>query len=74
MVFGIVYFCWFIFMAAFHMIDSWGDTKKIEDSKREFTYGFLGLTVLFSLFAILKLIGHIFGLKGLDNLQLQLPL
>jgi hypothetical protein len=61
-------------MAAFHMIDSWGDSKKIEDSKREFTYGILGLTVLFSIFAFLKLIGYVFGLKGLELLQLDLPI
>lgn len=74
MVVGVLYFAWFIFMAAFHLIDSQGDSKKIEDSKKEFTNGMIGLVTLFSLYAILKLIGTIFGLTGLEGLVLKLPL
>jgi len=71
---GILYFCWFIFMAAFHLIDSQGDSKNIENSKKEFQYGAMGLIIMFSVFAILKFVGFILGIKGLENLELAVPL
>ncbi|MFA6518221.1 MAG: hypothetical protein WCV93_01035 [Candidatus Shapirobacteria bacterium] len=74
MLVGVLYFCWFIFMAAFHLIDGQGDSKKIEESKKELTNGMIGLVLLFSLFAVLKLVGWVFGLKDLENLQIFLPI
>ena len=70
---AVIYFSWFLFMAAFHLIDSQGDTKNIENSKKEFQYGFMGLFVIFSIFAILKFVGYFLGVKGLEQLQLTLP-
>lgn len=70
---AVIYFSWFIFMAAFHLIDSQGDSKNIENSKKEFQYGFMGLFLIFSIFAILKFVGYFLGIKGLENLQLTLP-
>lgn len=70
---GIIYFIWHFMMGAFHFISQEGDPKKIETAKHEFTYAFLGLGVMFVVFAILKLIGYITGIKGLDTLQLSWP-
>jgi hypothetical protein len=70
---SVIYFAWFLFMAAFHLIDSQGDAKNIENSKKEFTYGFMGLFAIFSIFAILKFVGYFMGIKGLEQLQLTLP-
>jgi hypothetical protein len=70
---AVLYFSWFIFMAAFHLIDSQGDSKNIENSKKEFQYGFMGLAVIFSVFAIIKFVGFVLGVKGLKTLQLTLP-
>ena len=54
-------------------IDSEGDPKKIEAAKNQFVYGLVGLTIIFSVFAILKIVGVIFGITGLDTLTLTWP-
>jgi len=73
MVVGVIYFIWHFIMAAYHFISSEGDPKKIEDAKHALTYSALGLFLVFAVFAILKVIGTIFGVTGLDTLKLTLP-
>lgn len=70
---GVVYFIWHFMMGAYHFMAQEGDQKKIETAKHEFTYAFLGLGVMFTVFAILKFIGFITGIKGLDTLVLPWP-
>ena len=70
---GIIYFIWHFMMGAYHFMSQEGDPKKIETAKHEFTYAFLGLGVMFVVFAILKLVGYITGIKGLDTLLLTWP-
>jgi hypothetical protein len=60
-------------MGAYHFISQEGDQKKIETAKHEFTYAILGLAVMFIVFALIKFIGYITGIKGLDTLQLTWP-
>ena len=69
----VLYFFYFVFLAGFHWIDSEGDPKKIENSKNQFLYGIIGLTVIFSIYAILKVVGIVFGIPGLENLQITWP-
>lgn len=73
MLVGVIYFMWFLFMSGYHWIDSQGDPKKYELAKNEFVYGVIGIAVIFSVFAILKFVGIIFGIPGLDILQLTIP-
>ena len=54
-------------------INSQGDKNKIEESQKQLTYSFVGLFVVLSIFAVIKVIGAVFGVKGLENLQLLLP-
>ncbi len=70
---AVLYFFYFIFLAGFHWIDSEGDPKKIDNARNQFLYGIVGITVIFSVFAILKVIGIVFGITGLDTLQLTWP-
>lgn len=70
---GVIYFVWHLVFAAYHFIASEGDAKKVEDAKREITYALVGVFVLFSVFAVLKVIGIIFAIPGLDRLNLSLP-
>ena len=70
---AVLYFFYFIFLAGFHWIDSEGDPKKIEAAKNQFVYGLVGLTIIFSVFAILKIVGVIFGITGLGTLTLTWP-
>lgn len=60
---GVVYFVWHFLMAGYHFIASQGDAKKIEEAKHEVTYAFVGLAVVFSLFAILSFVGTVFGIE-----------
>lgn len=73
MVVAVIYFIWHFLMGAYHYIDSSGDPKKIEEAQKQITYALVGLIIAFSIFAILKLIGVIFGIASLQTLILPLP-
>lgn len=70
---GIIYFFWHIIFAGYHLIGSDGDPKKVEQSKNEITYSILGLIVMFSIFAILKFVGTVLGIQGLESLSIKWP-
>lgn len=70
---GVLYFVINFIMAGFHMISSQGDPKKFEEAQKSLIYSLLGITIVFIIFAILKLIGHIFGITGLDTLTITWP-
>jgi len=70
---AVVYFIFNIIMASIKFIGSNGDQKKVETAKTQITYTFIGLLIVFCLFAVLKLIGVVTGLTGLENLQIPWP-
>ncbi len=70
---GVIYFIWHIIFAGYHLIGSQGDPKAFETSKNELTYAFVGLIIMFSIFAILKFVGYILGINGLSNLLIIWP-
>ena len=70
---GIIYFMWHIVFAGYHFIGTEGDPKKYETAKNELTYSVLGLIVIFSIFAILKFVGVVLGISGLENLTITWP-
>lgn len=69
----VLYFLWHLVMGAFHMISSQGDPKKFEEARSSIAYAGIGLVIVFSIFAILKFIGTVFGIPGLDTLQISWP-
>lgn len=73
MIVGIVYFIWHFVFAGLHMIGSDGDTKKFETARNELMNAFVGLIAIFSVFVVLKLIGTVTGISGLQNLQIAWP-
>ena len=74
MIVGTIYFLWHVSMAAYHLMASEGDKGKLETAQREITQAAIGIGALFSIFAILKLIGIVFGIESLQNsLRLTLP-
>lgn len=73
MIVGIVYFIWHFVMAAYHMISSNGDPKKWEEAQKSILYSFVGIIIIFSLFAILKFVGTVTGVPGLQQLKLTWP-
>lgn len=70
---GVLIFILFFILGAFKLITSQGDKGTIEKGQQQLTYAFLGLAISFCLFAILKLLGHFFGVTNLENLQLNWP-
>jgi hypothetical protein len=73
MVLGIIYFIWHFVFAGYHYMGAEGDPKKLEIAQTELTNAMIGLGVVFVVFAVLRLIGFIAGVKGLDALQFTLP-
>lgn len=59
---GVVYFIWHFLMAGYHFMSSRGDAKKLEEAKNEITFSFVGIFIVFSLFAVLKFVGAVFGI------------
>jgi len=70
---GIIYFIWHVVMSAYHMISSNGDPKKYEEAQKSILYAFVGIFTVFSIFAILKFVGTIFGITSLAGLKLIWP-
>lgn len=70
---GVIYFIWHTIMAGYHLISTEGDPKKLETAKNQITYALLGLTVIFIVFALLKFIGTVTGINGLENLEITWP-
>jgi hypothetical protein len=70
---GVLYFVINFILAGYHMISSQGDPKKFEEAQKSLIYSLLGITLVFIIFAILKIIGHVFGITGLDNLMITWP-
>ncbi len=70
---GVIYFLFTLILGAYKFISSQGDKTKIQEAQGQLTNAVIGLTILFAVFAILRLIGQIFGLQNLQNLQITLP-
>jgi hypothetical protein len=70
---GVIYFMWHFIMAGYHLISTEGDPKKLTTAKDQLTFALLGLIVIFSVFAILKFIGYVTGIDGLENLNIIWP-
>lgn len=73
MLVAVIYFIWNVVMAGYHLISTEGDPKKLETAKNQLTYAILGIAVVFMVFALLKFIGVVTGVTGLENLQIAWP-
>ena len=70
---AVIYFIWHVIMAGYRLMDARGDTKKLEESQTDLTNAFIGIVIIFSIFAILKLLGIVFGIEGLQELKISWP-
>lgn len=70
---AVIYFIWHFIMAAYHMISSQGDPDKWKTAQKSIIYSLVGIFVAFSVFAILKFVGTITGIQGLENLKISWP-
>lgn len=72
-IFGLVYFVYHFILAGYKMISSQGDPKKYEEAQHALLYSIIGIIIIFSVFALLKLVGTIFSITGLDGLKISWP-
>lgn len=72
-IFGLIYFIFHFILAGYHMISSMGDPKKFEEAWHALLYSLIGVAIIFSIFVILKLVGTVFGISGLNGLSITLP-
>lgn len=70
---GFLIFLIYFILGSFNWITSQGDKNKLEKAKSQLTNGLIGLLLMFSVFAVIRLIGYAFGLSLLENLQITLP-
>ncbi|MDD4026808.1 MAG: hypothetical protein PHO75_01300 [Candidatus Shapirobacteria bacterium] len=72
-IFGLIYFVYHFILAGYKMISSQGDPKKYEEAQHALLYSLIGIAIIFSVFALLRLIGNLFGIDGLGKLEINWP-
>lgn len=72
LVFGVLIALGFAISGAVEYIMAEGEEQKIKNARNKIAGAFAGLIFLFTLFAIIRIIGNFVGLKDLGRLQLDL--
>ena len=72
-IFGLIYFVYHFILAGYKMISSQGDPKKYEEAQHALLYSLIGIIIIFSVFALLRLVGNLFGITELGTLQIKWP-
>ncbi len=60
-------------LGAIKWINSQGESSKLEEARKQITTALIGILIIFSLFVVIRVIGQVFGLSQLENLQISLP-
>lgn len=61
-----VFFVFFFIIGALRWIMSGGDPKSIESARNQIVHALIGLVIIFSLFAVLRLLDVLFGINILQ--------
>lgn len=70
---GFLMFVIYFILGGLKWIQSQGEKAKIEEAQKQITYALIGLLVSFSIFAIVKIIGFVFGIQNLEGLKINFP-
>lgn len=70
---GVLYFMWNMLFNAYHLLSAEGDPKAYQTAKDGITHGVMGIAIVFSIFALVKLVGWIFGITDLEGLTITWP-
>jgi len=62
LIIGVVVFLFIILIGAIQWISSCGDKNALEGAKSKITNAFIGIVILFAVFAVLKIIESFFGI------------
>ena len=63
LIIGVLIFFFIIVVGAIQWISSGGDKNALEEAKHKITNAIVGIVILFSIFAILKVIENFFGIS-----------
>ncbi|RJR26048.1 hypothetical protein C4578_00200 [Candidatus Microgenomates bacterium] len=63
---GVIVFVFLLIVGAIRWITSSGDKAATEGARKQITNAFIGLVLLFSVFAIIRLVETIFGINILE--------
>lgn len=63
LIIGVLFFFFVLVVGAIQWISSGGDKNALEEAKHKITNAIVGIVILFSVFAILKLIENFFGVS-----------
>lgn len=63
-------FFFILILGGFKWVTSGGDEKKVGAARSEITNALIGLSIVFAAWAIMKLIGIVFGIGILDDLTI----
>ena len=67
---GAIIFFFMLISGGIKWISSAGDKTRLEEAQKQITHALIGLAILFSVFAIIRLLNYVFGI---DLLQISLP-
>jgi len=70
LVIGAIIFFFMLLVGGISWISGGGDKAKLESAQKKITHALIGLAILLSTFAIIKLVGYLFGI---DLLKITLP-
>ena len=70
LVIGAIIFFFMLLVGGISWISGGGDKAKLESAQKKITHALIGLAILLSTFAIIKLVGYLFGI---DLLKFTLP-
>lgn len=65
-----VVFFFILVLGGLRWVTSGGDEKKVADARNQITNALIGLAIVFAAWAIMKLIGTVFGIDVLGNLTI----
>lgn len=63
LIIGALFFFFVMILGGIQWISSGGDKNALEEAKHKITNALIGIVILFSIFAILKLIENFFGIS-----------
>jgi len=69
---GVVVFIIQFLLGGLAWIMSEGDENKVKGARDKIQNALIGLVIIFSIFAIIKLIGYVFGITELESLGIPL--
>jgi hypothetical protein len=70
---GFIYFLIKLIVASYNFLTAGHSQNKYEEARDTLIYSFVGIGIIFSFYALVRLVGYMFGIENLQNLQVIFP-